>query len=59
VKTSISGSILAGFGLLGKIAVEYLTAQGANPSMIVSGLSWLFLATGVSLMIYEFREELT
>lgn len=59
MKTSISGSILAGFGLLGKIAVEYLTAQGANPSTIVSGLSWLFLATGIGLIIYELREEFT
>ena len=59
MKNSISGSILAGFGLIGKIAVEYLTAQGANPSTIVSGLSWIFLATGITLMIYELREEYT
>lgn len=59
MKTSISGSILAGFGLTGKIAVEYLTAQGANPSMIVSGLSWLFIVTGITLIIYELREEFT
>ena len=59
MNSSITGSILAGFGLLGKISVEYSAAQGANPSNIAIGASWIFLATGTALVIKELREELT
>lgn len=56
---SVSGSILAGSGLIGKIAVEYLTAQGTTPSKIVVGLTWLFLISGIGLMLLEYREKFT
>lgn len=59
MNTSVSGSILAGFGLIGKIAVEYLNnAQAANLSMITVGLTWFFILAGLLLMLYEYREEI-
>jgi hypothetical protein len=56
---AISGSLLAGFGLISKIAVEYLNnAQAANLSMLTVGLTWLFIVSGLLLVIAEYKDQL-
>lgn len=54
---SISGSLLAGFGLIGKVAVEYLNnAQAANLSMVTVGLTQAFMIAGLTLIVANYKD---